>query len=274
MDNNLAKLFDLNGRSAIVTGGLGLLGSEYVKTLARAGAAVSVFDIADKINPTLDELVKQGYGLDVYKVDITDKKQVLEAVEKTVAKSGIPTILINNAGLGTIPNGSAADNGPFEEYPEKAWDALLDSHLKGMFFVSQAVIWQMKKSGIGGSIINISSTYGVVSPDQSIYEFRRRKGENYYKPVAYTVAKAGVLGFTRWLAEYAGPKIRVNTLVPGGVETPDLDPDFQSEYEKRTIAGRMADKGDYNGAILFLASDASAYMTGASLIIDGGWTAL
>jgi NAD(P)-dependent dehydrogenase (short-subunit alcohol dehydrogenase family) len=143
-----------------------------------------------------------------------------------------------------------------------------------MFIVSQVVIKEMKSAKKGGSIVNVSSTYGIVTPDQSIYEFRRRAGEEYYKPIGYTVAKAGVLGFTKWLAEYCAPfSIRVNTLVPGGVETDDLDPDFKQEYNKRTMLGCMARPNDYNAAVLFLASKASAYMTGSTLVVDGGWTA-
>ena len=126
----------------------------------------------------------------------------------------------------------------------------------------------------GGSIINVSSTYGVVSPDQSLYEYRRREGVPYFKPVGYSVAKSGVLNFTRWLAEYCAPfNVRVNTLVPGGVREDGHAPEFVTQYEKRTPLGRMAQPNDYNGAVLFLASRASAYMTGAMLVVDGGWLA-
>jgi NAD(P)-dependent dehydrogenase (short-subunit alcohol dehydrogenase family) len=153
---------------------------------------------------------------------------------------------------------------------------MIDSHLKSALVMSQAFIERFRSappSASGGSIINISSTYGVVSPDQSVYEYRRR-GSEYFKPVGYSVAKSGVLNFTRWLAEYCAPiGIRVNTLVPGGVREADHAPEFIAEYEKRTPLGRMAVETDYDGAIVFLASPASAYMTGAMLVVDGGWTA-
>jgi NAD(P)-dependent dehydrogenase (short-subunit alcohol dehydrogenase family) len=154
---------------------------------------------------------------------------------------------------------------------------MIESHLKSALVMSQAFVERFRSTddapASGGSIINISSTYGVVSPDQSVYEYRRRSGE-YFKPVGYSVAKSGVLNFTRWLAEYCAPiGIRVNTLVPGGVREPEHAREFVAEYEKRTPLGRMATENDYDGAIVFLASQASAYMTGAMLVVDGGWTA-
>lgn len=265
--NYTKQMFDLSGGVAIVTGGLGMLGGEYAKTLSAAGAKVAVFDIVKKKNPLISKLAL------VYHLDITDRKAVETAVKDIVNKLGTPTILVNNAGLSSIPNALASENGPFENYPETSWDGVIDSHLKGMFIASQIFIKYIKKTKKKGSIINVSSTYGIVSPDQSIYEFRRKNGEEYYKPVGYTVAKAGVLGFTRWLAEYCGPSIRVNTLVPGGVALPIDNPDFRKEYCKRTILGRMANPNEYNAAVLFLASKASSYMTGSMLIVDGGWTA-
>ena len=135
---------------------------------------------------------------------------------------------------------------------------MIDSHLKGAFFVSQAFLRAYRADSRPeptGSIINVSSTYGVVTPDQSIYEYRRREGVPYFKPVGYSVAKSGVLNFTRWLAEYCAPfGVRVNTLVPGGVREEGHAPEFVAEYEKRTPLGRMARPDDYNGAVLFLAS--------------------
>jgi len=259
------NIFDLTGKVAIVTGGSGLLGREYVKTLTAAGAKVASFDIR-KPESAAEDVVHLV-------VDITSKSAVAKAFDEVEAKFGTPSILVNNAGRDVRPDAPVQENGPFEDYPEETWDLVIDSHLKGAFLMSQEFVRRVKKAGSRGSIINVSSTYGVVSPDQSVYEYRRKNGEAFYKPVAYSVAKSGMLNFTRWLAEYCGPfNIRVNTLVPGGVEN-SQDDTFMGEYVRRTMLGRMANRSDYNGAVLFLASDASAYMTGAEIIVDGGWTA-
>ena len=273
MASSLPALFDLTGHVAVVTGGAGRLGSQYARTLAEAGARVAIFDLS-AASPALDELS----GLDVlaFAVDIVDRDAVQAAMDTVTARLGAPSVLVNNAGMGSSPADARSRTGPFEDYPETAWDTMIDSHLKGAFFVSQAFIRALSRArrDAEGSIVNVSSTYGVVTPDQSLYDYRRRDGAAFFKPVGYSVAKSGMLNFTRWLAEYCAPfGIRVNTLVPGGVREDGHAPEFVAEYEKRTPLGRMARPDDYNGAVLFLASRASSYMTGASLVVDGGWTA-
>jgi NAD(P)-dependent dehydrogenase (short-subunit alcohol dehydrogenase family) len=275
---SVLDLFDLTGRVAIVTGGAGRLGRAYVRTLAQAGAIVAAFDLPSQTHLIAEdpENHPENHGA-ALGVDIVDRSQVNDAVEVVARRFGTPTILVNNAGMGSSPVDTTLETGPFEDYPEEAWDTMIDSHLKGAFFMSQAFIRAYRRSSPAdgtGSIINVSSTYGLVTPDQSLYDYRRREGVPYYKPVGYSVAKSGVLNFTRWLAEYGAPfGIRVNTLVPGGVREDGHTAEFVREYEKRTPLGRMAQPDDYNGAILFLASRASAYMTGATLVVDGGWTA-
>jgi NAD(P)-dependent dehydrogenase (short-subunit alcohol dehydrogenase family) len=268
-------LFTLGGHVALVTGGNGRLGSQYALALSRAGAAVAVLDRTAGPHPRVAQLIAQGAEVSTHTVDITRRPDVDSVIDEVAARFGTPTILINNAGLGASPADAALETGAFEQYPESAWDAMIDSHLKGTLIASQSFIARFKADGkTGGSIINVSSTYGVVSPDQSVYGYRRQNGVEFYKPVGYSVAKSGTLNFTRWLAEYGAPfGIRVNTLVPGGVREAEHAPEFVAEYEKRTPLGRMANEDDYNGAILFLASRASAYMTGAMLVVDGGWTA-
>ena len=267
--------FRLDGAVAIVTGGLGRLGSEYARALTTAGASVALFDVTTSRSTPLQALVDGGAQISTHRVDATVRAEVDAAVAEVSQGFGPPSILVNNAGLGSSPADAALETGRFEHYPESAWDAMLESHLKSMLVVSQSFIARFREAGLAsGSVVNVSSTYGVVSPDQSVYAYRRTGGAEYYKPIGYSVAKSGVLNFTRWLAEYAAPfGVRVNTLVPGGVQEAAHAPEFVAEYVKRTPLGRMACDDDYNGAIVFLASRASAYMTGATLVIDGGWTA-
>jgi NAD(P)-dependent dehydrogenase (short-subunit alcohol dehydrogenase family) len=271
------QLFRLDGDVAVVTGGNGRLGSQYAAALADAGAAVGVLDRVQQPHPRVAALIAEGARVATHAVDLTDRGAVDAAIDRVAASFGTPTILVNNAGLGSSPADAALETAAFERYPESAWDAMLQSHLKSALVASQAFIARFKTDRAdAGSIINVSSTYGVVAPEQAVYDYKRRGGAEYYKPIGYSVAKSGMLNFTRWLAEYCAYErlgIRVNTLVPGGVREAAHDPAFVAEYEKRTPLGRMANEDDYNGAILFLASRASAYMTGATLVVDGGWTA-
>jgi len=270
----LDQMFGLSGQVAIVTGALGRLGREYVRTLADAGAAVGAIDVAGDAG-LFGSLTTAGARIRVELADLSSKADADRAIDAIVNELGAPTILVNNAGMGSSPAAAGSENGRFEDYPEVAWDTMIDSHLKTTFFASQAFVRHFRAAGKrDGSIINVSSTYGVVTPDQSLYEYKRASGATYFKPVGYSVAKSGVLNFTRWLAEYGAPLgIRANTLVPGGVKEDGHAAEFVTAYERRTPLGRMAHESDYNGAVLFLASKASSYMTGATIVVDGGWTA-
>jgi NAD(P)-dependent dehydrogenase (short-subunit alcohol dehydrogenase family) len=271
-----SDLFSLDGHVAIVTGGTGRLGSQYAAALSSAGAAVALFDLSAP-GSIVRALIDASPRVSPHLVDTTDRAAVDRAIDDVVGRFGAPTVLVNNAGLGSSPADAALETGRFERYPESAWDAMMQSHLKSALVVSQSFLTAFRASKRDqGSIINVSSTYGVVSPDQSMYDGQRRGGREWFKPVGYSVAKSGMLNFTRWLAEYCAHErlgVRVNSLVPGGVQEDGHAPDFVAEYEKRTPLGRMAREDDYNGAIVFLASRASAYMTGATLVVDGGWTA-
>ena len=279
-------MFGLDGQVAIVTGALGRLGREYVRTLASAGASVGAMDVAGDAG-VFAPLAAAGHRIEVQIADLSNRAATDRAFGAIAEKFGAASILVNNAGMGSSPAAAGSENGRFEDYPEVAWDTMIDSHLKTTLFASQAFIRDFRAAreaggppsretrfGGTGSIINVSSTYGLVSPDQAIYEYKREGGATFFKPVGYSVAKSGVLNFTRWLAEYGAPLgIRANTLVPGGVKEAGHAPEFIHEYEQRTPLGRMATETDYNGAVLFLASPASAYMTGATIVVDGGWTA-
>jgi NAD(P)-dependent dehydrogenase (short-subunit alcohol dehydrogenase family) len=273
---NTLDLFRLDGQVAIVTGGSGRLGAQYAVALRSAGAAVAVLDRVAQQKPAVQTLIDRGEAVRAHTVELTRRSEVDAALDDVARTLGTPTILVNNAGLGASPADAGVETAAFERYPESAWTAMIDSHLKSALVASQAFVARFKADRrTAGSIINVSSTYGVVSPPQAMYDFKRRGGAEYYKPVGYSVAKSGMLNFTRWLAEYGAPfGIRVNTLVPGGVRELEHDPEFVSEYEKRTPLRRMATDEDYNGAVVFLASRASAYMTGAMLVVDGGWTAI
>ena len=277
---NILTKFDLTGRVAIVTGGPGLLGKEFCRTLAEAGATVVLADLnADGVHDLTTSLIKSGYHAMGVTTDITQPDSVKALMDETLAMYGHLDILVNSAALDPKfdPQGLAdmakrgTVSGAFEDYPLDAWQAALDVNLTGMFLVCQAAVKPMLAQGKKGSIINICSTYGLAAPDQRIYQRQGRQAS--YKPVYYSVTKAGVLGLTRYLsAYYAGTHIRVNALTPGGVYN-NHDEEFLQAYSSRTIMGRMADKDEMNGALLFLASDASSYMTGSNLIVDGGWTA-
>ena len=263
-------MFGLDGQVAVVTGALGRLGREYVRTLAAVGARVGALDVTGDRS-----MFGSLAGVHVEIADLSRKDETDRAIGEIVRALGAPSILVNNAGMGSSPATAGNENGPFEDYSEAAWDTMIDSHLKTTLFATQAFIRHFRAATLtAGSIINVSSTYGLVTPDQSLYDYKRAGGAAYFKPVGYSVAKSGTLNFTRWLAEYGAPLgIRANTLVPGGVREAGHAAEFVAEYEKRTPLGRMATESDYNGAILFLASRASAYMTGATLVVDGGWTA-
>lgn len=268
--------FDLKGKTAVVTGGAGLLGVEFCKTLAEAGAAVAVVDLnATAAQKVAGALTKEGYQVRGFATDITKPGSVDALVASVLTDFGRIDILVNSAALDPKFDPDAIKNGitpgSFEDYPLDQWNAALNVNLTGMFLITQACVKPMLKQGKKGSIINICSTYGLKGPDQRIYINNGQRVA--YKPVYYSVTKAGVLGFTNYLAAYyAGTEIRVNALTPGGVFN-NHDEYFVKNYSAKTILGRMARGDEMNGALLFLASEASSYMTGNNVVVDGGWTA-
>jgi NAD(P)-dependent dehydrogenase (short-subunit alcohol dehydrogenase family) len=273
MENIFSK-FALSGRTAIITGGAGLLGKEFCRTLAEAGAQVVVADLDEAAAESVAASLKaDGYSAMPVCVDVTRPESTRAMVSAALDHFGRLDVLVNSAALDPKFDPQHQDtqgNNAFENYPLETWNQALDVNLTGMFLCCQAAVRPMRDQG-SGSIINLCSTYGLVGPDQRLYQ---RPGQPpQYKPVYYSVTKSGVLGLTRYLATYyAGTEIRVNALTPGGVYN-NHDEVFLQQYAARTVLGRMARKDDMNGAVLFLASDASAYMTGSNLVVDGGWTA-
>jgi len=272
----IIDLFNLKDRVAIVTGGAGLLGAQFCHTLAEAGATVVIADLdGETAESTAESIQKQGGQCLVRQTDITEPASVASMVEATLQRYGKLDILINSAALDPKFDPHALEaprrsSGSFEDYPLDAWNQALAVNLTGMFLCCQAAVHPMLDQE-RGVIVNICSIYGLVGPDQRIYQHPGQTPQ--YKPVYYSVTKAGVLGLTRYLAAYyAGKNIRVNALTPGGVYN-DHEADFVQAYSSRAVLGRMARKDEMNGALLFLASDASAYMTGGNLVVDGGWTA-
>jgi 2-deoxy-D-gluconate 3-dehydrogenase len=273
MEETIFDKFRLDGQTAIVTGAAGLLGKQFCKTLAEAGAQVIAADLdIDGANLVADGLQKAGYHAAAKQVDVTSKDSVENTVSQALHDFGRVDILVCSAALDPKFDDSQAGQhaNTFEDYPLSAWQQALDVNLTGMFLCAQAAVKPMVRQD-HGVIINICSTYGLVGPDQRIYE---RPGQpQQFKPVFYSVTKAGVLGLTRYLATYySGKNIRANALTPGGVYN-QHDPEFLQKYSARAVMGRMANLDEMNGALLFLASSASSYMTGANLVVDGGWTA-
>lgn len=269
----LAKSFDLSGRTALITGAAGLLGSQFSHTLAQAGATVMVADLDVSSAEKIAEDIKSAGGkAQSQAIDVTEPKSINDAISSAVKSFGSLDILVNSAAINPSFDEAERSNhsSAFEDYPLEAWNKSLAVNLSGAFLTSQAAGRQMLKQE-SGVIVNICSTYGLVGPDQRLYQREGQPPE--FKPVDYSVTKAGILGLTRYLAAYYGKQnIRVNALTPGGVANAQ-DAEFQKAYSARAILGRMADKDEMNAAMLFLASDASSYMTGANLVVDGGWTA-
>ena len=266
------ELFSLEHKIAIVTGACGLLGTRHCEALAAAGAKVVVADLDEKAAAGV--ALGLGNGHLGISLDVTSLDSLQAARQRILEVFGRIDVLVNNAAINDMFENPAlaGQQSMFENYPLEMWDRSWKVNVSGVVLCSQVLGGVMAERG-AGSIINIASTYGVVAPDQTIY--RNAAGEQtFYKSPAYPVTKSAVIGFTKFLAAYWGNKgVRVNALSPGGVEN-HQDEFFKVNYSNKTLLGRMAAPDDYKGAIVFLASDASAYMTGANLVVDGGWTAI
>jgi NAD(P)-dependent dehydrogenase (short-subunit alcohol dehydrogenase family) len=294
----MQDMFSVEGRIVLITGGLGQIGHAFAEEFHDRGARVALasrtIDEA-KLRAAFPDRVDSDRLMGVA-MDITSKESVEAAVELVERQWGVPDVLINNAGIDTQPSAPPEVSGPFEEFPVEVFREVVDTNLVGTFLVTQAVGKRMRAAQKPGSIINVGSIYGMGSPVQDIYAYKEEKtgsiygmgspvqdiyaykeektGVPFIKPVAYSAAKSGLYNFTRYCATYWGRDgIRVNTLTPSGVRRDTQDAEFQKNYTARMPLGRMAEADEFNGAVIFLASDASRYMTGSNVVVDGGWTA-
>lgn len=262
--------FDLTGKTAIVTGGAGILGKHFCSGLAEYGANVVVADLEEKTSQNFADELEDRYHVKTLGIgcDVTTPKEVEAMVQKVVEKFGEIHILHNNAA------GKSSDLdayfAPFEAYSLEQWKEIMSVNVDGMFLVAQSVGKQMVKQGKGGSIIQTSSIYGIMAPDQRIYEGAVYMGKQINTPAVYSASKAAVIGLTNYLATYwANQGIRVNTLTPGGNKSGQNN-QFIANYSARVPLGRMGNPDEMVGALIFLASDASSYITGQNIIVDGG----
>ncbi len=265
-------LFGVDGRVVVVTGGMGQLGRRFSLALRGRGARVVVLDVAANRERVDERYGSSRDGLLFVEADVTDRGSLQAALATVEGQWGAPHALVNNAAIDAPPDAPPEENGPFETYPEASWDRVMAVNTKGVFLCSQVFGAAMAREG-RGSIVNISSIYGLVSPDQRIYDYRRQSGEEFFKPIAYSASKATLLNLTRYLATYWAPRgVRVNTLTLAGVFNRQ-DPRFLTAYCQHVPLGRMARDDEYDAAVVFLVSEASSYMTGSNMIVDGGWTA-
>lgn len=266
----MSASFSLEGRVAVVTGATGLLGIQHCKTLADAGATVYAVDMHDEpLTTFVRELGDQHVPITL---DVTYVNGVVQLKERLLDERGGVDILVNNAAINDMverPTATLQDS-MFEHYSLEQFRRVMDVNVSSIFHTSQILGELMALAG-RGSIINIGSTYGVSAPNQDLY--RDQNGvQRFYKGVAYPVSKSAVIMMTRFIATYWGPRgVRVNCISPGGVQN-GQEEWFVQQYSMRTPLGRMAMPDDFSGALLFLASDASRYVTGQNLQVDGGWT--
>lgn len=270
-------LFGVRDSVVVITGALGQIGAAFTREFLRRGARVVAMGRSvgpDRVREVFDDDADTDRLLAV-PVDITCKETIEAALDTVEDRWGTPDVLINNAGLDTQPSAPSEVSGPFEDFPEEVFREVVEVNLVGTFLMTQAVGLRMRQADKPGSIINIGSIYGSVSPQQPIYAYKAEQGgPPFIKPVAYSAAKSGIYNLTRYCATYwARQGIRVNTLTPSGVGRDTQDEQFQRNYCARMPIGRMASPDEFNGAAVFLASSASVYMTGADLVVDGGWTA-
>lgn len=276
MSKSIKKIYDLSGRVAVITGGAGMLGEMHAEAIAEAGGYPVLADINEEEAIKKAMKISEKYNVESIGIgtDITNKTEVEALLDSVMKRFGRIDILINNAA--NDPKVKAKDEtkvwSRFENFPLENWNRDIAVGLTGAFLCTQVIGTEMARQE-SGVILNISSDLGIVAPDQRIYSKEELPDEKQpVKPVSYPVVKSALIGLTRYAATYwADKNVRVNAICPGGVQT-DQPKDFLEKLTFRIPMGRMAQKDEYKGAVLFLVSDASSYMTGAVLIVDGGRT--
>jgi NAD(P)-dependent dehydrogenase (short-subunit alcohol dehydrogenase family) len=255
--------FQLENKIAVITGGAGLIGTAICHALSEAGAKVYIGEIdRGRAEDVCREIKAKGFHSEFIELDITSEHSIKDAISKVIEKNSKIDIWINSAYPKTPDWGDKLEDIKLESLREN-----IDMHMNGYFVCCQGVLREMKERR-AGVLINIGSHYGVLGPNFNIYE-----GTKMTMPATYSLIKGGIVNFTRYLATYyASYNIRVNVVCPGGVFD-NQDPEFVERYKKQTPLGRMATPEDIAGPVLFLCSDASAYMTGQVVIVDGGWSA-
>lgn len=272
MNPKAYKMFSMENKVVVITGGAGFLGTQFAICLGKAGAKVVIWDSCD-----FDRLQASAIRLRladiqnfvVMKVDITDEQKVKEAVNTVVARLGSVDVLINNAAMNPEVGSEESKQmfAPYDEYSIESWKEELKVNLTGMLICTQAVAPIMKKRR-SGVIVNIASEFANIAADNRVY------GGGKFKSIGYITAKHGVIGMTRaWASDLGGYGIRVNAFSPGGMPKSEVPEEFRKRYSASNMLGRMAEFNEYNGAMLFLCSDASLFMTGQQLIVDGGKSA-
>lgn len=251
----------LDNKIVFLTGGNGKLGTVLCKRFVELGAKVACVDLT--IQNKDEKYIKY------YKCDVTDKKEISSALARIEKDFGTPNVLVNNAAIDSPPSSDSLANLPFENVPSEVFKETLNVNCLGVVYCCQEVGTRMKSIG-GGSIINIGSIYGVLSPNQTIYEYKRTNGKKWYKPAAYSLSKSANINLTRYLATYwAKDNIRVNIISPAGIFN-NQDKMFLEEYLEKVPMGRMARYNEIADVIAFLGSDMSSYITGQNIIVDGG----
>lgn len=263
------RMFSVEGKVIIITGGAGFLGTQYARALGHAGANIVLWDNCDSLKSQATSLRRENIKCTAQNVDLKNREIIDEAVKHLLEQFGCIDVLINNAALNPAVDSAEAEQmfAPYEKYPVDLFRKEIDVDLVGMQLCIQAIapVMMKQKSGV---VVNIASEYANLGADNRIY------GEGQFKSIAYITAKAGVLGLTRGWASYLGKYgVRVNAFTPGGMPKPEVSEEFKRKYSSLNMLDRMASPGEYNGAILFLCSDASSFMTGTQLIMDGGKSA-